>query len=200
MRLFCCMDIRCYLDTKRRTIDVMSRMSSLHNSYVKVMHVHRYAGCLHCLWSIIECVSGDPVGDIIIGLTVLLSSIWTEWLRYAGCTVNSMKKASCLVCFWDTLSIMAHHRYSDDGGILRNSWHRFHLYLSGNVHATWVINMSALHHRRNAIASLRYVTPHPTMTEMLAINNFVIKSALYRRLLVPLPPILLSIQLEQFAS
>ena len=37
----------------------------------------------------------------------------------------------------------------------------------------------AFNHCREAIASLRYVTPHPTMTEMLAVEDLVINSALY---------------------
>jgi hypothetical protein len=115
-------------------------------------HMRWHACCFYCLGFIIDFVSGDLDWDINIGLTVLLGSIWTkEWLRYTG------------YIFVYKMEV--------------------HLRIAKMLLGMYMLPESSVwltfNHRREAIASLRYVTPHPTTTEMLAVEDFVINSALY---------------------
>ncbi len=57
----------------------------------------------------------------------------------------------------------------------RSQWRKHSSCLVCFIDEGWL----ALNHRRNTIASLRYVAPHPTTTEVLNIEDFLIKSTLY---------------------
>ena len=115
-------------------------------------HMRWHACCFYCLGFIIEFVSGDLDWDINIGLTVLLGSIWTkEWLRYTG--------------YIFVYRMEVHLR-------IANMLLGMYMLPESSV---WL----AFNHRTEANASLRYVTPHPTTTEMLAVEDFFINSALY---------------------
>ena len=158
------------------------------------------AACLYCLGSIIEFISGDPDWDINIGLTVLLLG---RLLYGFGCgfamqgapsyigemaptqirgLLISMKEAFIVLGMllgysigYGFSSIVGGWRYTYGIASIYSIFMLLGMYMLPES-SRWL----ALNHRRDeAIASLRYVTPHPTKTEMLAIEDLVIKSALY---------------------
>ena len=158
------------------------------------------AACLYCLGSIIEFVSGDPDWDINIGLTVLLLG---RLLYGFGCgfamqgapsyigemaptqirgLLISMKEA--FIVLGMLLGYSIGYGFSTIVGGWRYTYGIASIYSIFMLLGMYMLPESsrwlALNHRRDeAIASLRYVTPHPTKTEMLAIEDLVIKSALY---------------------
>ena len=158
------------------------------------------AACLYCLGSIIEFVSGDPDWDINIGLTVLLLG---RLIYGFGCgfamqgapsyigemaptqirgLLISMKEAFIVLGMllgysigYGFSSIVGGWRYTYGIASIYSIFMLLGMYMLPES-SRWL----ALNHRRDeAIASLRYVTPHPTKTEMLAIEDLVIKSTLY---------------------
>jgi len=158
------------------------------------------AACLYCLGSIIEFVSGDPDWDINIGLTVLLLG---RLIYGFGCgfamqgapsyigemaptqirgLLISMKEAFIVLGMllgysigYGFSSIVGGWRYTYGIASIYSIFMLLGMYMLPES-SRWL----ALNHRRDeAIASLRYVTPHPTKTEMLAIEDLVIKSTPY---------------------
>jgi len=158
------------------------------------------AAYLYCLGSIIEFVSGDPDWDINIGLTVLLLG---RLIYGFGCgfamqgapsyigemaptqirgLLISMKEAFIVLGMllgysigYGFSSIVGGWRYTYGIASIYSIFMLLGMYMLPES-SRWL----ALNHRRDeAIASLRYVTPHPTKTEMLAIEDLVIKSTLY---------------------
>jgi len=158
------------------------------------------AAYLYCLGSIIEFVSGHPNWDINIGLTVLLIG---RLIYGLGCgfamqgapsyigemapteirgLLISMKEA--FIVLGMLLGYSIGYGFSSVVGGWRYTYGLASFYSIFMLLGMYILPESsrwlALNHRNDeAITSLRFVTPYPTKTEILAIEDLALKSAMY---------------------
>lgn len=132
-----------------------------------------------CSW----CASYIPCISTLLSISNISYTRTGMWLRYAGCALGYRwsqykRHSSCLVCF----GILYWNGFSSILGGWRWNYGIVGVYSSFTLLGRYLLPESsgwlALHHRRTVIASLWYVTPHPTTTEMQTFEDFVIKSTL----------------------